>query len=128
MMMTGSRRDRRNIPLSIPRDNGMKALLPHDRPREKLCRLGAAGLGDNELLAVIVGSGSRQHNALTLANEILDDVGGLHGIPRTSVNDLKRLSGMGVAKAAQVLAAVELGRRTLLRCPPIRPLFATARD
>src|SRR5689334_11004730 len=106
----------------------MKALPLNDRPREKLFRVGAAGLGDNELIAIIVGSGSRRGNALALANEILDSAGGLHGIPRVSVDDLKRLDGMGAAKAAQVLAAVELGRRTLLRCPPARVQFGNPRE
>ena len=106
----------------------MKALLPNDRPREKLFRLGAAALGDNELIAIVVGSGSRRGNALALANEILDNAGGLHGIPRIGVEDLKRLEGMGTAKAAQVLAAVELGRRTLLRCPPARVQFGNPRE
>ncbi|MSO56252.1 MAG: DNA repair protein RadC [Acidobacteria bacterium] len=106
----------------------MKALSPNDRPREKLFRLGASGLGDNELVAIVLGNGSRRGNALALANEILESAGGLHGIPRVGVDDLRRLDGMGAAKAAQVLAAVELGRRTLLRCPPARQQFATPRD
>jgi DNA repair protein RadC len=103
----------------------MKALSVNDRPREKLCRLGAAALGDNELVAIVVGSGSRRGNALSLANEILQTTGGLHGITRTTVDDLRRVDGMGTAKAAQVLAAVELGRRTLLRCPRARMQFMT---
>lgn len=106
----------------------MKALSPSDRPREKLFRLGAGGLGDNELVAIVLGNGSRRSNALDLANEILESAGGLHGIPRVGVDDLRRLDGVGTAKAAQVLAAVELGRRTLLRCPPARLQFATPRD
>jgi DNA repair protein RadC len=106
----------------------MKALSVNDRPREKLLRLGAAGLGDNELVAIIVGSGSRRGNALTLANELLGATGGLHGMPRTTLDDLRRINGMGMAKAAQVRAAVELGRRTLLRCPPARVKFASPRD
>ena len=112
--------------MSIPL--GMKTLSLHDRPREKLLRLGAAGLGDNELVAIVVGSGSRRSSALSLANEVLDAAGGLHGIPRVNVDDLRRVAGMGTAKAAQVLAAVELGRRTLLRCPPARLQFVTPRD
>jgi len=106
----------------------MKTLSIHDRPREKLLRLGAAGLGDNELVAIVVGSGSRRANALALANDILETAGGLHGMPRTSVDELRRLNGMGAAKAAQVLAAVELGRRTLLRCAPSRLQFLHPRD
>ena len=106
----------------------MKALSVNDRPREKLLRLGAAGLGDNELIAIVLGSGSRRRNALSLANEILEGAGGLHGIPRVGVDDLRRLDGMGAAKASQVLAAVELGRRTLLRCAPARVQFANPKD
>jgi DNA repair protein RadC len=106
----------------------MKALSPNDRPREKLLRLGAVGLGDNELIAIVLGSGSRHGNALALANQILEIAGGLHGIPRAGADDLRRLAGCGAAKAAQVLAAVELGRRTLLRCPPVRLQFMVPRD
>jgi DNA repair protein RadC len=106
----------------------MRTLSINDRPREKLFRLGAAGLGDNELTAIVVGSGSRRGNALMLANDILEATGGLHGIPRASADDLRRITGMGAAKAAQVLAAVELGRRTLLRCPPARIQFANPRE
>lgn len=106
----------------------MKALSVNDRPREKLLRLGAAGLGDNELVAIVLGNGSRHGNALSVANEVLEITGGLHGIPRTSVDELRRIDGMGLAKAAQVLAAVELGRRTLLRCPQARLQFVTPRE
>jgi DNA repair protein RadC len=106
----------------------MKLLAVRDRPREKLLRLGPAGLGDNELIAIIVGSGSRHGNALALANAILENTGGLHGIPRAGAGELKRLSGIGEAKAAQIMAAVELGRRTLLRCPPVRLQFATPEE
>ena len=106
----------------------IKSLSVNDRPREKLLRLGAAGLGDNELVAIIVGSGSRRLSALALANDILETSGGLHAVSRTSVDELRKLDGMGTAKAAQVLAAVELGRRTLLRCPPARLQFVNPRD
>jgi len=95
----------------------MKHLAPYDRPREKLERLGPAALGDNELLAVILGSGSRDSGALALANQLLSHVDGLYGLTRTDVGELMRISGIGRARAAQVLAAVELGRRTLVRGP-----------
>ena len=93
----------------------MKAIAPHDRLREKLDRLGAAGLGDNELLAIIVGHGSRQISALDVANLVLDAAAGVHGLTRVSRDELGRVKGVGAAKAAQILAAVELGRRTLSR-------------
>jgi DNA repair protein RadC len=93
----------------------MKDVAPHDRPREKLERLGVGGLGDNELLALVLGSGSRAHNALDLANRVIEHAGGLHGLTRATVGELRDVAGVGRARAAQVLAAVEFGRRTLAR-------------
>ena len=106
----------------------MKNLAPHDRPREKLERLGAAALGDNELLAVILGSGSRAAGALALANQLLASVDGLDGLTRTHLAELRHVSGIGPARAAQVLAAVELGRRTLARGPVARARLTSPRD
>ena len=106
----------------------MKAIAPHDRPREKLDRLGAAGLGDNELLAIIVGHGSRQISALEVANLVLDAAAGIHGLTRVSRDELGRVKGVGRAKAAQILAAVELGRRTLSRSPGDRIQFDGPED
>ena len=107
----------------------MKDVAPHDRPREKLERLGVAALGDNELLALVIGSGSREADALGLANGLLARAGGLHGLPRLGPGDLRDLSGVGPARAAQILAAVELGRRTLIRVADHhRPRFSTPRE
>jgi DNA repair protein RadC len=93
----------------------MKTVEPHDRPREKLRRLGPAALGDNELVAILLGAGRADSNALDLANAMLAAVGGVEGLTRSRGEDLMRISGIGAARSAQVLAAVELGRRTLTR-------------
>ena len=93
----------------------MKTLAPHDRPREKLERIGVAGLGDNELLALVLGHGAPRAGALELANAVLGAVGGLHGLARASLDELRAVPGIGGARAAQLLAAIEAGRRTLLR-------------
>ena len=105
----------------------MKSVAPHDRPREKLQRHGAAALGDNELLAIVLGHGSSQGNALDLANALLTALGGLHGFVRARHDAVKRVSGIGDARAAQVLAAVELGRRTLTRAASERVQFTSPR-
>ncbi|MBI4264903.1 MAG: DNA repair protein RadC [Acidobacteria bacterium] len=99
----------------------MKAVPPHDRPREKLERLGASGLGDNELLALVIGNGSRALDVLEVANRLIERAGGLHGLTRIGLGDLREVAGVGRARAAQVLAAVELGRRTLVRRVAARP-------
>jgi DNA repair protein RadC len=104
----------------------MKQVAPHDRPREKLERLGPSALGDNELLALVLGSGARGRDVLELANAVLEHGGGLHGLTRAGVTDLRRrIPGVGTARAAQVLAAIELGRRTLIRTPVERPFLNT---
>ena len=106
----------------------MKAIAAADRPREKLVRVGADALGDNELVAVVLGSGQRARNALELANAVLDDGGGLHRLTRASHDVLCRVPGVGAAQAARLLAAVELGRRTLLQPPVDRPQLRSPRD
>ncbi|MBI3048306.1 MAG: DNA repair protein RadC [Acidobacteria bacterium] len=106
----------------------MKDLAPHDRPREKLERLGVAALGDNELLTLVIGSGSRDTDALTLANRLIEHAGGLHGLTRADLGQLRRVPGVGRARAAQIVAAVELGRRTLVRGVAERPRLRTPRE
>src|SRR5215218_5398081 len=106
----------------------MKTVALHDRPREKLERLGAAGLGDNELLAIVLGHGDPRTSALELANAALAAVGGLAGLARATPDDLRRVPGIGAARASQLVAAVEIGRRTLMRRREERPQILTALD
>ncbi len=106
----------------------MPIVAPHDRPREKLLRLGAAGLGDNELLALVIGSGVREADALVVANRVLERCDGLHRLTRAGLVGLTAVSGIGAARAARVLAAVELGRRTLVRGGAERPRLSTPRQ
>jgi DNA repair protein RadC len=98
----------------------MKELSPNDRPREKLLVHGARALGDNELLALVLGSGCHQRGALTVANDLLAARGGLHGLVQAGCEDLGRVAGIGRARAAQIVAALELGRRTLVQRPRAR--------
>jgi len=104
----------------------MKTVATYDRPREKLERLGAAALGDNELLAIVLGHGRARASALDLANALLV-AGGLSGLVRARHGELRKLPGIGAARAAQVLAAIELGRRTLARAGEIRPQLSSPR-
>jgi DNA repair protein RadC len=106
----------------------MKDLAPDDRPREKLWQHGAAALGDNELVALVIAHGGRRSSALAIANRVLAAHGGLHGLSRCTCGDLARLDGIGRARAAQIVAALELGRRTLAHAPGERSQLRTPRD
>jgi DNA repair protein RadC len=106
----------------------MKTVAPHDRPREKLQRLGASTLGDNELVAIVLGHGQAHASALDLANTLLVGIGGVDGLARARSEDLMQIGGIGPARAAQMLAAVELGRRTLTRAGRHRVQLTTPRS
>ena len=105
----------------------MKAIAEHDRPREKLARVGAAALGDNELVAIVIGQGRRRASALDLANSTLAAIGGISGLGWIGHHELVRIGGIGPARAAQVLAAVELGRRTVSNARQLRAQLTSPR-
>lgn len=82
------------------------------RPRERLVARGASSLSDDELLAVLIGSGTRQRSALLIANEVLRAIGGARSVGQADVSRL-RDAGLGIATAVRVAAACELGRRVI---------------
>ena len=104
----------------------MKELSPQDRPREKLARAGAGALGDNELVALVLGSGVRSRDALLLAQEVLELTGGLRGLLTTPQSELQRVPGVGAPRAARLVAAIELGRRVLAAGLDERPRLTTS--
>ena len=106
----------------------MKELALHDRPREKLERTGVDALGDNELLAVLIGHGTAHVGALGVANCLLTAAGGVHGLTRMHRDELAEVPGVGAAVAARIMAALELGRRTLTLSPAERPRLATPHE
>jgi DNA repair protein RadC len=105
----------------------VKTLAPNDRPREKLLRSGVETLGDNELVALVLGTGVRARSALTVAQDILERAGGVRGLARARAEDLSRVSGVGGPRAARLLAAVELGRRAVRSDVGERPRLLSAR-
>ena len=83
----------------------------NERPRERLCQLGAEYLSDAELLAIILRVGNRGQSAFDLAKEILIHSQGLGGLDAKSVSELCQNRGIGKAKASQIKAAIEIGKR-----------------
>ena len=88
-------------------------LYDGDRPREKLLARGAAALKDHELMAALIGRGVRGKDVLKLSREIVDLM--RRDFDNLSVEKLSEIHGMGEAKAVQILAAIELSRRFLIR-------------
>jgi DNA repair protein RadC len=83
-----------------------------DRPREKMLATGTQSLSDAELIAILIGSGTKSLSAVDLARQILHSAGNnLDKLGKYSVHDLKKIKGIGSAKAISILAALELGRR-----------------
>lgn len=91
---------------------GIKYWAEDDRPREKLILKGKIALSDAELLAIIIGSGTRNKSAVELSKEILSAFGNnLSEFSRVQISDLMKFNGIGKAKAINIIAALELGRR-----------------
>lgn len=86
-----------------------------EKPREKMSRLGAAALGDDELLAILLRTGVVGENAVAIGRRLLNHHGGLPGLARTEIPLLSREHGIGIAKACQLAAAFELGKRLARR-------------
>jgi DNA repair protein RadC len=106
----------------------VNVLAPQDRPREKLARAGVTSLGDNELVALLLGTGVRGRSALTVAQDVIDTAGGVAGLLRITADELRRVSGVGAPRAARLLAAVELGRRAVASQGDERPRFKKPSD
>lgn len=88
---------------------------PNEGPRERLRRVGIEGLSDQELIALLLGTGAPGEPVMVVASRLLHEAGGLRGIGRLGLGSLERLTGLGPTKGARLLAALELGRRSLAR-------------
>lgn len=82
-----------------------------DGPRERLARVGPACLSDEELLALVLGTGSAGEPVTLLAARLAREGGGVQGLARRGVGSLGSMGGLGVSKASRIVAAIELGRR-----------------
>lgn len=106
----------------------IKDLKSSERPRERLAQLGAQVLSTAELLAVLLRVGVRGENAIQLGQRLLQDFNGLSGLQRASYAELKSQHGVGNAKAAQIKAAIDLGRRLAAQTPEDKPIIHSPED
>jgi DNA repair protein RadC len=92
-----------------------------ERPRERLATLGPQALSNAELIAILLRVGVPGENAIQVGQRLLQKFGGIGGLHRAPFNELCRQHGIAEAKAAQIKAAIELGRRLTLEAPEERP-------
>jgi len=99
-----------------------------ERPRERLARLGPKVLSNAELLAILLRVGVRGENAVQVGQRLLQEFGGLQGLHRSDYEEVCQSHGIGPAKAAQIKAAIELGRRLTVEAPEERPAISSPAD
>ncbi len=98
-----------------------------DRPRERMTNLGAEALSNAELLAILIGSGSKRESAVELMKRMLADCNNnLNTLGKMTIHELCTYNGIGEAKAISILAACELGKRRQMETPEERPDLGTA--
>ncbi len=99
-----------------------------ERPRERLQNYGPEALSTAEIMAILLRTGTRGENVLALATRLLAEFSGLGGLARASFGELSAVRGVGQAKAAQLKAGLEIGRRLLIAAPDERPQISSPAD
>jgi DNA repair protein RadC len=99
-----------------------------EHPRERFKAVGPAALSQRELLAIVLRTGRVGVGALKLADALLESFNGLSGLARADMHDLQRIPGIGEAKAIEIKAALELGRRMILATVESRPQIKSPAD
>lgn len=117
------------------REEGQPAYAPMirdmpqgERPRERLINYGAPALSNAELIAIILRTGVGGENVLRIAERLLITFDGLPGLARAGVTEIQEIRGVGPAKAVQIKAALEMGRRVLTAAPEERPKVTSPAD
>jgi DNA repair protein RadC len=103
-------------------------MAEHNRPRERLLNVGERAVSTAELLAIILRTGAAGENVLRLAERLLITFKNLPGLARASIAELTEVKGVGPAKAVEIKAALEIGRRLLSTAPEERPRITSPAD
>jgi len=107
---------------------GIKDLDQNERPRERLAKMGAQVLSTAELLAVLLRVGVEGENAIQLGQRLLKDFNGLTGLQQATFTEICNQHGIGKAKAAQIKAAIDLGRRLAIKSTEDRVIVHSPED
>jgi DNA repair protein RadC len=106
----------------------IKDVPVEERPRERLIKFGAEALSNAELIALLLRTGTAHESVLTLSQRVLSQTEGLKGLTKASLMELTQIHGIGPAKAVQLLAGVELGRRISRAVPEERVTIRSPYD
>jgi DNA repair protein RadC len=107
-------------------ENRLKTLAAGERPQERLEKLGPGALSDAELLAMLLRSGTRGHDVLTLATRLIAEAGSLAGLIAWPETDFRKLKGIGRVKALQLVTVMEVARRVVGQQAGERPMLSRA--
>lgn len=115
--------------MSRPSIQSIKSWAQEDRPRDKMLIKGRASLSDAELIAITIGSGSRDESAVSLSKRLLGSINhSLHELGKLSLKDMMKFKGIGEAKAISIAAALEIGRRRSITEPQKRSIITSSAE
>lgn len=106
----------------------IKDIPAKERPRERLITYGADSLSNEELLSILLKNGTKERSVKVLANEILSKINNIEKLKDCRINLLTSIKGIGIAKACEILASIELGKRIYLINEPDKIKISNARD
>lgn len=106
----------------------IRDMASDQRPRERLMGVGAGAVSTAELIAIILRTGNRGESVLRLAERLITEFQGLPGLSRATIPELMQVHGIGAAKAVEIKAALEMGRRLLASAPQERPTVKSPDD
>jgi DNA repair protein RadC len=107
----------------------IKDWAQEDRPREKLIGKGSSALSDAELLAILISTGTKEKSAVDLGRELLKLAdNNLNTLGKLELSDIRKVAGIGEAKAVTIAAALELGRRRKMATSPVKAQIRSSRD
>lgn len=116
------------MPVSQTNFYTIKDMNEEERPRERLAKLGPQSLSTAELLAILLRVGVVGETSVQVGQRLLQTFGGISGLHRASFDELSSQKGIKLAKAAQIKAAIELGRRLVLESPEDKPAIHSPAD
>ncbi|MGM5482852.1 MAG: RadC family protein [Nanobdellota archaeon] len=99
----------------------IKEISSQNRPRERMLKEGEKALSDAELLAIILVKGTRKENAIDISNKLLSEYN-IHNLSDITINELKKIQGIGLVKALQIKAIIELNKRISKTCKKIKKI------